>query len=294
MLLQLMSLWQRVGTKQERDIPPQKKSDLQLDYIFQLLRIFLQMHILINLFFYPKNQKISYNCFINWILRHQIIYSYQIINLVTQRFSQLRICEQITNANNNQCQFTRCFFFPGLHFCILLLGLACASEIPLIDYYDLEQMDLLSLEKEYNKSLIEDEACFFDPLDHMITWNTLMIHNELINRTVTLQKGGMSSVTESEDPRLAFKIKKHVHQMFARMQCRHPVRSWDPLFQAIFQAAPAIVEQIGDTQKGIKYKRTSTDDYAEKVILAHAAVIDEFVAKGRDQTRKGHPAPEKK
>eukprot|EP01023_Acetabularia_acetabulum_P030458 TRINITY_DN2867_c0_g1_i1.p3 TRINITY_DN2867_c0_g1~~TRINITY_DN2867_c0_g1_i1.p3 ORF type:complete len:189 (+),score=24.19 TRINITY_DN2867_c0_g1_i1:570-1136(+) len=177
---------------------------------------------------------------------------------------------------------------------ILLLGLACASEIPLIDYYDLEQMDLLSLEKEYNKSLIEDEACFFDPLDHMITWNTLMIHNELINRTVTLQKGGMSSVTESEDPRLAFKIKKHVHQMFARMQCRHPVRSWDPLFQAIFQAAPAIVEQIGDTQKGIKYKRTSTDDYAEKVILAHAAVIDEFVAKGRDQTRKGHPAPEKK
>eukprot|EP01023_Acetabularia_acetabulum_P019492 TRINITY_DN19937_c1_g1_i4.p1 TRINITY_DN19937_c1_g1~~TRINITY_DN19937_c1_g1_i4.p1 ORF type:complete len:198 (-),score=29.47 TRINITY_DN19937_c1_g1_i4:24-617(-) len=181
------------------------------------------------------------------------------------------------------------FLFVFLLQLLLIVQINC--ETALIDYYELANMDIAVLKKELKEAIASETSCKFDPTDQMITWNTLMIHNDLIQRNVTQLKTGTQTLTESSDPRIALVLQKHVHQMFGRMQCGIAVRKWDELFRQLFRNHELVDNFINMTDDGISYKRTSKDPYTVKLIKAHTDVVSAFTKLGRDAVRKGQPAP---
>eukprot|EP01025_Chloroclados_australasicus_P035818 TRINITY_DN3642_c3_g1_i6.p3 TRINITY_DN3642_c3_g1~~TRINITY_DN3642_c3_g1_i6.p3 ORF type:complete len:238 (+),score=6.70 TRINITY_DN3642_c3_g1_i6:63-716(+) len=208
------------------------------------------------------------------------------------------------------CQFTGCYELcqiPSIvpqsstnmtrvSLLIVILTVTMRSgncEPPLIDYYELENMKIKTLQRELQTAIESESTCEFDPTDQMITWNTLMIHNDLITRNVTQLKNGTQTITESSDPRLTLVLQKHVHQMFARMNCSKFVRIWDELYRELFKHADLVDNMINTTEHGIAYKRTSQDPYTVALIKAHTAVVSNFAKLGREEVRQGHLAPEK-
>jgi len=121
----------------------------------------------------------------------------------------------------------------------------------------------------------------------------LLAHHEKIRRTVQLLDNGVETVTESDDPKVASTIQKHVRQMTARLEKPAPIRMRDPLFAELFRHAKKIKIEHQETAKGVKVRETSRDAYVVKLIQAHANVVSAFVEKGFAEASKSHPVPDR-
>jgi hypothetical protein len=119
----------------------------------------------------------------------------------------------------------------------------------------------------------------------------LLDSGDKIQRTVTVRPDGVETLTESDDPELAKRIRAHVDSMYARVENVRPIHMRDPLFRAIFEHASKIVMVREQTPKGIKVVETSTDPYVVKLIQAHAEVVSQFIKNGRAEAMKNHEVP---
>ena len=119
----------------------------------------------------------------------------------------------------------------------------------------------------------------------------LLDNGSRIQRTVTVRPDGVETLTESDDPELAKKIRAHVDSMYDRVENVKPIHMRDPLFRAIFEHASKIVMVREQTAKGIKVVETSTDPYVVKLIQAHAEVVSRFIENGRAEAMKNHEVP---
>ncbi len=126
--------------------------------------------------------------------------------------------------------------------------------------------------------------------DHVVI-RDLLDQGSLIQRTVTLIEDGVETLTESDNPELAAKIKEHVHAMHRRVEDVRPIRMRDPLFAAIFENAEAISMQITETERGVRVIETSPHPYVVKLIQEHARVVTNFVKFGHSEAMKNHSAP---
>ncbi len=126
--------------------------------------------------------------------------------------------------------------------------------------------------------------------DHAVIQD-LLDQGSLIQRKVTLIEDGVETLTESENPELAVKIKEHVHAMHRRVVDVRPIRMRDPLFAAIFENAEAISMQITETEKGVRVIETSPHPYVVKLIQEHARVVSNFVKFGHSEAMKNHSVP---
>jgi hypothetical protein len=121
----------------------------------------------------------------------------------------------------------------------------------------------------------------------------LLRHHDQIRRTVTRLPDGVETLTESDDPAVAAKIREHVAAMKLRLHERRPIHARDPLFAEIFRHAGAIVLTDEATPNGVRVRETSTVPYVAALIHAHAAVVDGFVARGHAEMHVDHPLPER-
>lgn len=119
----------------------------------------------------------------------------------------------------------------------------------------------------------------------------LLGQGSLIQRKVTLIEDGVETLTESDNPQVAAKIKEHVHAMHGRVEDVRPIRMRDPLFAAIFENAEAISMQITETEKGVRVVETSSHPYVVKLIQEHAKVVSNFVKYGHSEAMKNHSVP---
>ncbi len=126
--------------------------------------------------------------------------------------------------------------------------------------------------------------------DHVVIQD-LLHQRASIQRKVTLIEDGVETLTESENPELAVKIKEHVHAMHRRVVDVRPIRMRDPLFAAIFENAEAISMQITETEKGVRVIETSPHPYVVKLIQEHARVVSNFVKFGHSEAMKNHSVP---
>jgi hypothetical protein len=132
-----------------------------------------------------------------------------------------------------------------------------------------------------------------DP-DHMADmrlFHDLLANRDKVNRTVTLRPDGIETITESDDPEMATKIRVHVAAMYKRVTNAKPIHMRDPLFRAIFENAAAIEMSHEFTPRGIKVVETSKDPYVAKLIQAHAEVVNLFIKNGMSEMMKDHPVP---
>lgn len=125
----------------------------------------------------------------------------------------------------------------------------------------------------------------------MEIFHFLLDNGDAITRTVTTIPSGVETVTESEDPEIAAKIREHVRSMYARVKEARPIHQRDPLFAEIFRHADAIDMEMTETAKGIEVRETSEDPYVVKLIQAHADVVTRFIENGRAEMHEDHPVP---
>ncbi|HYD00879.1 MAG TPA: hypothetical protein VEB22_06595 [Phycisphaerales bacterium] len=101
--------------------------------------------------------------------------------------------------------------------------------------------------------------------------------------------GGIESLTESDDPRVAALIVEHVQAMKKRVETGARIRQWDPLYVAVFDAGERIRLEIERTGKGVRVRETSSDPEVVKLIRQHAGVVSGFVSLGSEESAKEHP-----
>jgi len=114
--------------------------------------------------------------------------------------------------------------------------------------------------------------------------------HEQIRRTVTKTKDGYEAVTESDDPKVAAALKKHVQQMQARLESGLRVRRWDPAFEEYVQHYGDMTHEFLETEKGVRMTVKGRTAAAGAVARNHAAVISAFAAHGWTEHDKMHPA----
>ncbi len=121
----------------------------------------------------------------------------------------------------------------------------------------------------------------------------MLSNHEKISRKVKELPDGVETLTESDDPEIADKIKEHVLWMEYRIKETNPIRMRDPLFRELFQHTDKIAMKHEDTEKGVRVTETSSDPYVAKLIKAHAQVVSGFVARGFAEAMKNHAVPGK-
>jgi len=121
----------------------------------------------------------------------------------------------------------------------------------------------------------------------------LLTNHEKINREVKEISNGVETLTEADDPKVAAGIQKHVKWMQYRIEESKPIRMRDPLFAELFRHNDKIKMVVEKTEKGVRVKETSEDEYVATLIKAHAKAVSGFVAQGFEEAMKNHPVPSK-
>lgn len=112
--------------------------------------------------------------------------------------------------------------------------------------------------------------------------HTLLLNNGSIKRTVTNLSDGIRTVTESDDPKMAATIKKHVADMGQRVEQGRdpglPIES--PALKQIFRDKDKIRTKYESTEKGVIVVQTSDDTSTVKALQDHAAEVTDLAQRG--------------
>lgn len=119
----------------------------------------------------------------------------------------------------------------------------------------------------------------------------LLKNHDKIKRTVRELPSGVETLTESDTPEIAAKIKEHVQWMEKRIEKSQPIRLRDPLFAELFKHTDKITMIHQDTPKGVRVREISSDPYVVKLIQAHAKAVSGFVERGFAEAMKNHAVP---
>ena len=132
-------------------------------------------------------------------------------------------------------------------------------------------------------------------MDHreaMATIHFLIDHHDQIVREVEVIDGGVLTTTRApNDPELVPVIQRHVREMWALLESGGRIHQWDPLFRALFDHAEQIELGYEDLDDGIRVRETSSNPEVVALIRAHAAKVNELVARGRAAMHEATPLP---
>lgn len=119
----------------------------------------------------------------------------------------------------------------------------------------------------------------------------LLENHQKIRRDVQLLPDGVKTLTESDDPQVAAKIREHVYWMKERIEKQQPIRMRDPLFAELFRNAKQIKMVIEKTPRGVRVVETSQNPAVVKLIQEHAKTVSAFVKYGFPEAMKNHSVP---
>lgn len=115
----------------------------------------------------------------------------------------------------------------------------------------------------------------------------LLMNHAKIKRTVTNLPNGISTVTESDDPRVANTIKAHVASMSQRLNDGREFNIFSTTLPVLFENKDKIVSKVEMTAKGAAVTRTSTDAKVAAALQGHAAEVTELAREGMQAMRRG-------
>jgi hypothetical protein len=126
--------------------------------------------------------------------------------------------------------------------------------------------------------------------------HTELIHNlvdnrEAIERRVTRESSGATTVTTSTDPQVSDWIQEHVEQMLALIENNGRIRQWDPLYVALFDNQDDITTSATRVDGGIRVRLQGSTGCAIDLVQAHADVVSAFLSEGYDEVQASHDAP---
>lgn len=122
---------------------------------------------------------------------------------------------------------------------------------------------------------------------------SLLDHHQKIQRLVEDLPDGVVATTTSDDPTVAALIRHHVSQMKQRLESGHPMRRFDPLFEALFDHSDQIDMRVEEVPGGVRVTETSANPQVVLLIRQHArAAVSQFVEQGPARVHQPTPLPE--
>jgi len=116
----------------------------------------------------------------------------------------------------------------------------------------------------------------------MAVIHELVLNHDRITRTVTNLPNGIRTITESNDPLMARRIKDHVVTMNQRVAAADdpglPIES--PALRAIYRNGDKIRTVVDTTVKGIVVVQTSSDSGTVAALQQHASEVSDLVRGG--------------
>lgn len=126
--------------------------------------------------------------------------------------------------------------------------------------------------------------------DQALFKRLLAEHGQLERHSEMLPKG-IRVKTTSHNPDLARVIQEHVEGMKIRFGKGRAIRSWDPLFIALFEYRDQITMEYQNIDNGVEATLTAEDPRLIELIHAHNQTLHQFVDRGFDASRNPSPAP---
>jgi uncharacterized protein len=120
--------------------------------------------------------------------------------------------------------------------------------------------------------------------------HALFDNHAKIRRDLKLTATGYTATTESDDPKVAAALQKHVKQMQDRLKSGLSVRRWDPAFAEYCDHYDGLDHQFTATAKGVRMTVTARNAAAIKIAQNHARVVSAFAAHGWSEHDKKHDA----
>jgi hypothetical protein len=118
----------------------------------------------------------------------------------------------------------------------------------------------------------------------MAVIHEVILHHDKIARTVTNLPDGIRTVTESDDPLLARRIKEHVMTMNQRVVAADdpglPIES--PALRTIYRNGDKIHTMLDTTAKGVVAVQTSSDSATVAALQQHASDVSDLVRGGME------------
>lgn len=124
--------------------------------------------------------------------------------------------------------------------------------------------------------------------DQTIFSELLKNHQQLFRHTNTIANG-IEALTGSDNPELVKYLHQHVIGMEKRFSAGRAIRSWDPLFAALFEYKDQINFDYKLCDQGVLATITATDPKLIELIHCHDATLHQFVNYGYE--RSGNPSP---
>lgn len=109
-----------------------------------------------------------------------------------------------------------------------------------------------------------------------------------IRRDLKLTADGYTALTESDDPKVAAALKKHVGQMQERLASGLSVRRWDPAFAEYCDHYAEMEHHFTPTDKGVRMTVKGRTAKSAKIAQNHAKVVSAFAAHGWSEHDKKH------
>lgn len=127
--------------------------------------------------------------------------------------------------------------------------------------------------------------------DQALFKQLLADHKQLRRETILLPNG-IKVQTTSDNPELVRILQEHVEGMKIRFGNGRAIRSWDPLFIALFEYRDQITMVYRNLGNGVESELTAQDSKLIELIHAHDLTLHQFVERGFEASRHPSPAPE--
>lgn len=125
-------------------------------------------------------------------------------------------------------------------------------------------------------------------MSDMQVFHFLLENRAYVRRTVTMLPNGIDTLTESDTPEIAQKIKTHVSAMYGRLKDGRRIHQRDPLFVELFEHADQVDMSITYTDKGLRVVETSDDPAVATLLHKHAETVNGFIKNGMPEMMKNH------
>ncbi|GKT11403.1 MAG: hypothetical protein ISEC1_P0367 [Thiomicrorhabdus sp.] len=126
--------------------------------------------------------------------------------------------------------------------------------------------------------------------DQALFSQLLEFHDQLKRKTELLDNG-IRSITTAQTPELAKILQDHVAGMKKRFGMGRAIRSWDPLFAALFEYKDEIKIQYRAIDNGVESIVTTENPKLVELIQCHDATLHGFVKNGFNAGGEESPKP---
>lgn len=127
--------------------------------------------------------------------------------------------------------------------------------------------------------------------DQVVFGQLLAQHQNLYRRSQLLPNG-IEAVTGSDNPELVQLLHDHVKGMEKRFASGRAIRSWDPLFAALFEYKDQINFDYRLTDQGVLAIITAQDPKLIELIQCHDQTIHKFVDYGSKRSGEVSAKPD--